>query len=275
MFETAAAFYPSFQIETFLSPTQLDCYKARAKAARTRYPWSDALMPVFNACLVHTSANVPGKVAYFASIPNMISNRLTRTSPEMFLERRLALAPPDIQTAWATEVLNQLLPEILFIDNQDANGWEHIYSVGPDSCMQGSGLVRQYAHPKNHLALAYQVKDGTIVHRTIVNQKTKTYLRAYGHHDIAFFVAALQKLGYSQSYETLKDETVHLRWAPCHRCNYEILVGPYLDGNIQGIKKLDRKEGVIHVQGRSEFYYGEEPYCGCENSDNSYDDDDE
>ena len=269
--QLGGAFSPDFQPENYLSSLeQVECYKARAKALRPRFPWSNQLLPVWNATLVHLSANVPGKVAYYASVPNLMNNRLTRTSPEMFLERALAYAPDEITAAWGCEVLGKTLPEVKFIANNDPDGWYEIYRDGPSSCMAGAPYVRQYAHPKNNLALAYAEKDNRITHRTIVNTKTMKYIRIYSRDEVGPFVAALNKLGYSHSYETLAGELINLSWQSCYRCDRDVLMGPYLDGNSQGVNRLNSKEGTIG--GFNEICSGEEAYCGCEES--SEDDED-
>lgn len=265
MFAVPAALLPTFQPEAILSPIQTECYKARAQALRPRFPWSEALLPVWNASLIHRSANVPGKVAYYATIDNMMTNRLTRTSPEMFLSRFLLNAPDPIRTAWSVEVLGQILPTISFIENDDPNGWYRIYDNGPNSCMQGADEVRQYAHSKNNLALAYHKNEvGKITQRVIVNKKKMTYLRIYGNANIEFFVAALNKLGYSQSSETLKDEIIYTSWRGCYECDTPVLCGPYLDGGYPHLQLLNKEEGIISEMG-DDIYYGEDfPYCGCD-----------
>jgi hypothetical protein len=268
-----SAFRPDFQPEHSLgSLEEVECYKARAKAHKPRFPWSEQLLPVWNATLVHLSANVPGKVAYYASVPNMVAGRLTRTSPEMFLQRTLVYAPQEICAAWGAEVLGQTLPIIQLVSNNDPDRWYQVYRDGPNSCMAGSPRVKQYAHPDNDLALAYTETSNNITHRAIVNTKTKTYVRVYGHEP-GSFIAALNKLGYRHSYDTLAKQIVWLEYDDCYRCDAEVLVGPYLDGNHQGIDRIDRNTG--YIGGYREMYYGEEAYCGCEeSSDDDYDDGD-
>ena len=187
-----SAFRPDFQPEGCLSSLeQVDCYKARAKALKSRFPWSSQLLPVWNATLVHLSANVPGKVAYFANVPAMMSNRLTRTSPEMFLQRTLIYAPEEIQAAWEAEVLGKTLPTVHFVPNTEPDEWYRIYRDGPNSCMAGSHKVEQYAHPKNDLALAYVMNNLEVpTHRAIVNTKTKKYVRVYGKEAGTFIAIA-------------------------------------------------------------------------------------
>lgn len=273
MFLTPSSFVAGFDPEVHLQPSERDIYAARAKIAKQRYVWSPALLPVFKNCLIHLSANVPGKVAYYASVPNMVANRLTRTSPEMFLSRSLCGAPGEIQAAWMTEVLGHVLPELHFIENNNPDGWYEIYNDGPGSCMAGSQRVRQYAHPKNNLALAYIVnKDDDITHRVIVNKARKTYLRIYGGEGTDYFVAALNKAGYTQSGDTLRDEYIHLAYHECDRCGRDTLVGPYLDGCWDLVECLDRRTGVIGDNGDSLNYSSEEIYCGCDEENNEDDD---
>lgn len=270
--QTPAAFYPNFQVErAFTSLEQVECYKARAKALIHRFPWSDELKPVWTASLVHTSANVPGKVAYYANVKALMDNRLTRTSPEMFLARQLNCAPDHIQAAWSAEVMGKLLPTLHFVENDDPDGWYEVYDNGPHSCMQGSSYVRQYAHPKNNLALAYVDTGYKITHRTIVNKKKKTYLRVYGK-DAGYFVAALHKAGYRQDNDTLRDELIYIGYATCRYCDNDVEVGPYFDGSTgNDVTLIGGKEATIG--GYFMLSYSDEPECNhC--SDGDGDDDD-
>lgn len=267
--QSAASYRPDFRPEDHFTSTELQCYYARAQALKPRFPWSNALLPVWNVTLIHLSANVPGKVAYFASVKALLENRLTRTSPEMFLERTLTVAPAHIKAAWCTEVLGQTLPELKFATHAD--DWEYVYDRGPNSCMAGSRLVRQYAHPNNHLALAYIETHNKITHRTIVNLERKTYLRAYGpEEDKDYFIAALNQQGFSHSWDTLEDETIYVEWKDCCNdwCDSRMLIGPYLDGHFQTVRlSRDQKEGVIGRYG-DELMNGDDECCGhCDEGD--------
>jgi hypothetical protein len=267
-------FNVNFQPENYLtSMEQVECYKARAKALARHFKWSDALRPVWTATLVHSSTNVPGKIAYYSSVKNMLDGRLTRTSPEMFLERILQYAPDDIKAAWKVEVLGNILPTVQFISNTDPEGWQRVYNHGPHSCMHGAEEVSQYAHPKSNLNLAYIQDDNPdfirITHRAIVNTKRKTYLRIYGK-DCGFFVAALARLGYKQSDETLKDEYMTPGYSECQYCENEVLTGPYLDGRYQGVLLKNRNDAIVG-QGSDEFQAPGE--CQCDNCRNGDDDD--
>lgn len=256
--------FSAYDAAKILTPAQYECYLARAAAYRPRFVWSEDLKPLFDVCLVHTSARVPGKVAYFATVQNMLENRLTRTSPEMFLDRFLRNAPDDIKFTWEQEVLGKVLPTISFVPNTDPDMWVRVYEEGPSSCMKGCDEVRQYAHPDNNLALAYyQNSSGKIINRAIVNQEKKTYVRAYGSN-CNEFVAALRKLGYCQCDGTLKNQYVYLRWDICHNCGDDVITGPYLDGGYHRITPsagISFEEGIINDNGTECFRNPVEPYC--------------
>jgi hypothetical protein len=259
--------FESFKAEEQLTPMQLECYKARVESYRSRFIWSEALKPLFDVCLVHTSAHVPGKVAYFATLQNMLENKTTRTSPEMFVQRFLAQAPTDLKYAWEHEVMGKILPTISFISNTEPDMWVQVYEEGPHSCMQGADEVRQYANPHNDLALAYfQNSNGKITNRAIVNQKTKTYVRTYGNECSAFAVS-LRKLGYSHDDGTLKNQRVYIKHAECGECGESVITGPYLDGDYQFVHAIPntdsskQDEGTICDDGER-FRSAEEPRCG-------------
>jgi hypothetical protein len=270
MFLTPHAFQPDFDPEVHLQPSERELYAVRAKIAKQRYVWSSALLPVFKNCLIHLSANVPGKVAYFASVPNMVANRITRTSPEMFLSRSLAAAPGEIQAAWMTEVMGQILPTLHFIESDNPDGWFEIYNDGPHSCMEGSPRVRQYAVPGSPLALAYTVdSDDDISHRVIVNRETMTYLRIYGPEDNKnFVVAALNKAGFKYSYDTLEGGLIRLDYAHCSNCGADTLVGPYFDGGCDKVEPIGNGIGRLGEYGDHMNYSEGEIFCGCSDDEN-------
>jgi hypothetical protein len=282
MFPAVEALNPSFQLKEHMTPDQYQCYLTRRESALKRFTWTEELMPVFNVYLIHASANVPGKIAYYASVANLMAGRLTRTSPEMFLERTLKQAPHELRMQWSKHVLGQVLPEVHFVENDNPDGWYDVYDEGPGSCMQGAPFVRQYAHPKNNLRLAYMMQGNDwIVARTIVNEKRKTYLRIYANSNVERindFTAALKALGYTHSQDTLKGETVRVEWAPCEHCGEPVLRGPYLDGNWSCVSVVNNKakEGVIGSEGVGFNYAdGEEEYISCTDGCGFDDDEDE
>lgn len=261
MFGPHVSYHQQARLHEFMTAKDYSCYRARAKALKPFFPWSEHLKPVFDFFLVHSSRNVPGKVAYYSSIPNMVTNRLTRTSPEMFLDRTLRYAPDEIQAAWAAEVVGRVLPTIDFMDNTNPDGWVMVYDEGPGSCMAGSPLVAAYAHPENNLKLAYMEANNRIVHRAIVNTKKKTYLRAYGEHDVAGFVAALQKMGYKRCNDTLHGELIYLIERKCGECGGLYDAVPYFDGNYDLVMAVG--PGVGRIQATGDNYRTNDNYCGC------------
>jgi hypothetical protein len=135
--------------------------------------------------------------------------------------------------------------------------------------------VRQYAHPRNDLALAYTRNDaGVVDNRVIVNTRTKTYVRVYGRSGVGPFVAALNKLGYHQSNDTLMNQLIWTRYESCRGCGDDVLMGPYLDGDHQCVRVTTGDEGIIGDRG-DEMQFGCEAHCGCDEGSDSWDEDDE
>jgi hypothetical protein len=275
VFTERYSFYDDFNVKSKLTPAQLEVYEQKFKDLRSRFEWSQGLEKVYEVCLVHKSINVPGKIQYFSSVDNLMANKPTRTSPEMFLHRFLATATDEIKASWEAEVLGAVLPEIKFVENTDPDGWEQVYAEGPSSCMKRRGRqVRQYAHPKNNLALAYCVDEhDEIICRTIVNKKTMCWVRIFGD-DASFFAAALSKLGFKRDADAaLIGETIHLVYEQCSHvndddesCTNEVLVGPYLDCDTKDVAPIPdgSSSGVIVECGETlEYEEGDDGYvCG-------------
>lgn len=283
MFPASVVFEPEFNPRNFLTPDQFQLYNQRYTQLKPRFAWSEKLEPVYAGFLVHRSMNVPGKIAYFQNISAMIENRYTRTSPEMFLARALGQAPEIIRAIWGVEVCGNLLPQLHFVENDNPEGWREIYDQGPHSCMAGSHLVSQYAHPENHLALAYITHGDPerIICRTIVNREKMQYIRIYTQNgyeeEIPHFVAALNMAGFSQSSDAMLGERIHITYGKCYRCECRLVRGPYIDGSSQNVRldpapagSLRPLTGVIHDYGDEVFYStvdDDELHCGCEEGD--------
>lgn len=266
--------YISINPNTDLNEMQRTAYYCRKATYESKFIWSDALKPIWDACIVHMSPNVPGKIAYFSSIENVIKNRTTQTSPEMFLDRYLEYAPIELKIAWETEVLGKTIPEIKFVSNTAPEEWKRIYHDGPRSCMKGHNIVKNYAHPKNNLALAYMEIDGKIQFRTIVNTKYKTYLRIYSQIDAegnridsTLMAAGLAKLGYEKDNKTLAEEIIYIDYYECETCNKDTPVGPYLDGEYKHVAISEKTplEGIISDDGYNIYHDGDVYCANCRN----------
>lgn len=248
-------------------------YIARKAVCEARFRWSDDLRQVFNNCLLHMSTSVPGKIAYFQDVEALRQNRVTRTSPQMFLDRYLINAPDRIRASFSIELLGKTLPDVKFIENTDPEGWIRVYKNGPNSCMKGTDIVDCYAHPKNNLALAYNEReDGTIQNRAIVNRENKTYVRIFGVEGPEF-AAALRKLGYTNDPDlALQGETIYVKETTCRDCENGIFVGPYLDCSDQYVANIrfdgfsDKHVGIISSSGESLVHQGDrhEGFTCCE-----------
>jgi hypothetical protein len=239
----------------FMKPEDQEIYRARVLKYRPHLKW-ESLDRLFTNCLFHADRNVPGKVSYFATIEALRADRVTRTSPEMFAERWLANAPYELRMLFAAEVQGKLLPEIKFIDNTDSDGGIRIYEDGPHSCMAGTTIVGNYAHPENDLALAYHATEtGRIKNRCIVNKKKMKYVRIYGKDGDAF-AASLRKLGYNcDCDEALRDQKIRVQKEQCTRCEDMLIAGPYLDSGHDHVKVIsddddnDNLTGIITNEG--------------------------
>lgn len=275
MFNAKNHWYDDFNAVDALEPAELDAYENEVANLRSRFPWSHGLDKVFDNTLAHLSKHVPGKIEYYSSVANMLAGKKTRTSPEMFLLRYLVDATREIKASWEAEAMGKILPIIQFKENNDPEGWAFVYRHGPSSCMRGRTLaVQQYAHPKNHLALAYATRiDGEpddIISRAIVNKKHMTWNRIYSNDEddfgAPFFAAALLKLGYHcDDNQTLHHEIIHLRWETCcvEECGKDVMVGPYLDCDGQEVSPLaDGSSSGIIDEGSEYLQYeeGDEGY---------------
>lgn len=280
MFPAKTVFGEDFNPQRLMNPDQYQIYMQRYTQLKPRFAWSDKLEKVYAGFLVHRSMNVPGKIAYFQNISAMIENRFTRTSPEMFLARTLGPAPEMVRALWSVEVCGNVLPAIHYVENDEPGEWRDIYDGGPHSCMAGSHLVELYAHPENNLALAYVLKDGKIICRTIVNRDKMQYVRIYTlrgqEEETNSFVAALNMAGFQQSCDAMLGERIRIYYTSCNRCERPVIRGPYIDGSTQCVR-VDKHEpgkpkaltAVIHAYG-DELYYGDcddDIHCGCEEGD--------
>jgi len=126
-----------------------------------------------------------GGVAFAESPQKLVLDRFTVMKPGRYLSRFFAdkLGEGDIKL-WAERYAALFAPaEVQFVSGSDKHEWQHIYRIGPQSCMKGNEAVQVYAHDKSVLRLAY-VKDGDkVVSRCIVRDDCKEYIRVYPSGD--------------------------------------------------------------------------------------------
>ena len=126
-----------------------------------------------------------GGVAFAESPQKLVADRFTVMKPGRYLSRFFAdkLGEGDIKL-WAERYAALFVPaEVHFVSGSDKYEWQHIYNVGPKSCMKGDNAVQIYAHAKSVLRLAY-IKDGdTVVSRCIVRDDIEEYIRVYPSSD--------------------------------------------------------------------------------------------
>jgi len=170
-----------------------------------------------------------GGVAFAESPQKLVLDRFTVMKPGRYLSRFFAdkLDEGAIKL-WAERYAALFVPaEVHFVSGSDKHGWQHIYNVGPKSCMKGDNAVQIYAHDKSVLRLAY-VKDGDeVVSRCIVRDDEMEYIRVYPSCDGPEHTAlreALEARGYTHG--TLRGVLLD---AVSYEGDDDKYVCPYLD----------------------------------------------
>ena len=170
-----------------------------------------------------------GGVAFAESPQKLVLDRFTVMKPGRYLSRFFAdkLSEGDIKL-WAERYAALFVPaEVHFVGGSDKHEWQHIYNVGPQSCMKGDSAVQIYAHDKSVLRLAY-IKDGDkVVSRCIVRDDEMEYIRVYPSCDGPEHTAlreALEARGYTHG--TLRGVLLD---AVSYEGDSDKYVCPYLD----------------------------------------------
>lgn len=161
------------------------------------------------------------------------------SKPSKYLKMIPGITPEEVKER-ATQV-NHLLtpPELSFATTKKEI--ERVYINGPNSCMSGpsSGFLAGGEHPctvfgyDDDIAVAYLTKEGRITSRTLVNTRTKTWLRVYGDKPIK---NKLKDLGYCQDDDTLDNCCLELIWV---NEETDLFVLPYLDGHSDEVSIVD------------------------------------
>lgn len=170
-----------------------------------------------------------GGVAFAESPQKLVADRFTVMKPGRYLSRffPINLSEGDVKL-WAERYAALFVPAVVqFVSGSDKHGWQHIYNVGPQSCMKGDSAVQIYAHAKSVLRLAY-IKDGdTVVSRCIVRDDIEEYIRVYPSSDGPAHTAlreALEARGYTHG--TLRGVLLD---AVAYEGDSDKYVCPYLD----------------------------------------------
>ena len=227
-----------------------------------------------------------GNVAFAESPQKLVLDRFTVMKPGRYLSRffPINLSEGDVKL-WAERYAALFVPAVVqFVSGSDKHGWQHIYNVGPQSCMKGDSAVQIYAHDKSVLRLAY-IKDGdTVVSRCIVRDDIKEYIRVYPSSDGPAHTAlreALEARGYTHG--TLDGVLLD---AVSYEGDSDKYVCPYLDsgggrGNYTCLGSVYR-DGKEYLQVGSDGMDGQTqngyvtavPSMTCDDCDEGMDEDD-
>ena len=160
---------------------------------------------------VHESVHDPLLIAYYPSLDHLRAGKEVRTKIGKYLTQyKDALCLNEIQIKSIVEKHNAEIQArkgwtIHFVDHDDPDGWAKVYlDCTAKSCMSdddGADLIKQYAHSKSVLNLAYLRSGDSIKARCIVREDKKEYIRVYpepdGSPEGTFLKSSLLNMGYS------------------------------------------------------------------------------
>lgn len=242
-------------------------YKA-AKAHSTLHPY------------VAQKSDTVGGIAVAETYARLYAERFTVMKPGRYLTRYFGnvLTEHDIKH-WAQKQIGDSGDAVVyFAKTADEIVW--VYENSPRSCMkmhrderyiaedldESTHPVRAYAHPENHLAVAFIMSDKTakpdydrdyneeyneeynppVAARTVVNTEKKCYYRLYGRNGLeSSLEVALSGLGYVYRADTLAGELLSMqrvgdylsddhddedqRYDPLNK-GWVYVAAPYVDG---------------------------------------------
>ena len=237
---------------TFLDAVRAAWYNWEAQAQpahrRRRPVWHQSLW--YRAAKAHRTlcpyvaakSDTLGGIAVAETYARLYAERFTVMKPGRYLLRYFGdvLTEYDIK-AWAQKQIGDSGDAaVYFAKTADEIVWA--YENSPRSCMKmnrderyiAEGLdedthpVRAYAHPENHLAVAFIMGDKTakpdygsdyngdyyppVAARTVVNMEKQCYYRLYGRNGMeSALESALNDLGYVYRADTLAGELLSLQ----------------------------------------------------------------
>ena len=191
---------------------------------------------------VAAKSDTIGGIAVAETYARLYADRFTVMKPGRYLTRYFGdvLTEYDVK-AWAQKQIGDSGDAVVyFAKTADEIVW--VYENSPRSCMKmnrderyiAEGLdedthpVRAYAHPENHLAVAFIMSDKTakpdygsdyneeyyppVAARTVVNTEKKCYYRLYGRNGLeSALESALNDLGYVYRADTLAGELLSMQ----------------------------------------------------------------
>lgn len=243
---------------------------------------------------LHESTADPLLVAYYPSIDHMRKGREVRTKLGKYLKTyQIEFGLSDAQIKSIVEQHNTMIEAragwtVKFIGSNDPQGWHNVYAnCTYRSCMsdnkgEADEWIKQYAHDRSVLRLAFIQSGDNIVARCIVREDLKEWIRVYpdpnGYSEGNFLKSYLQNVGYKHGtlIDTLITTSEH---------DDDGYVAPYIDrgssnNSPQGeivemdgqlyIRIVDDGEfDLTYTNGRTE----EDSDCHCECCDEYYHED--
>ena len=176
----------------------------------------------------HMDKNGQSKIIYFESDEKGRLERPSMISPGKYL----AEFYPKLDQNKIRELSSIVDESYVLSISSDPDVFEHVYETGPDSCMARKNFSKPHpvrAYNSEDWAIAYLTKDDKITHRSMINKKTKEYIREYPSGD-----AKLPSILHLEGYTKAKDGPIDLR-----------LNINYIDSNTISVPYVDRCRYVI------------------------------
>lgn len=163
--------------------------------------WHDEAWVSKNADCVNHFVHVskePANIAFTESAQKGERDAQTRMSPSKYLNRYYShVLTESVIREWCARHRKEYGSDYELKFAYSADDIEHVYKIGPGSCMQGVSSVRAYAGPD--LAVAYIERKGKITARAVAWPEKKLYCSCvYG--DANLLTEVLHEEGYKASY---------------------------------------------------------------------------
>ena len=243
---------------------------------------------------LHESTADPLLVAYYPSIDHMRKGREVRTKLGKYLKTyQIEFGLSDSQIKGIVENHNTMIEAragwtVKFIGSNDPQGWHNVYAnCTYRSCMsdnkgEADEWIKQYAHDRSVLKLAFIQSGENIIARCIVREDLKEWIRVYpdpnGYSEGNFLKSYLQNMGYKHGtlIDTLITTSEH---------DDDGYVAPYIDrgsSNNSPQGEIVEMDGQLYIRivddGEFDLTYTngrtqEDNDCHCECCDEYYHED--
>lgn len=186
---------------------------------------------ILAACIITSAIEVGDKITFYSSFKHRKEGKTTTMKYGRWLNFLVKTFGVHIDLDRESDYFRAMHDDSHFelIPNNKPDDWIKAYSSdGVGSCMKGCFAVKSYCtsafgYRDNGLRLAVSRKNGIVVSRCIVQEKTKSATRVYGD---SFLEAYLKLKGYKFDLDAVCESTDFLvTWSGVNG-DY---VGPYID----------------------------------------------